>query len=64
MKPHLTLLLLAAGVAVTAGSQWSKAIAKNSNVTSGVSFSVAAGPNGTCEAGGNVVNSPVQRQCR
>lgn len=51
-------------VSILSGSQWAKAVAKNNTVTAGVSFSVAAGSNSTCEASGNIVNSPVQSQCR
>jgi hypothetical protein len=53
-----------AGVSVFAGSQSASAIAKNNTVTSGAFFRVTAGSNGSCEASGNIVNSPSQLLCR
>jgi hypothetical protein len=52
------------GISVTAGAQGSNAIAKNNNVTSATSFRVSAGFSSSCDASGNVINSPVQSLCR
>jgi hypothetical protein len=51
-------------IRVSAQSQWASVVAKNNTVTSPISFVVAAGANGTCDASGNNVTSPLISLCR